>query len=142
MMVLIRRIFELLVGSDALRYGVYPTSADTVAALAIVLTKNAVAWTWGAWTQVVLAAGVAAETQIVGFSLENFVGIPAQGEIEIGTGVAPAGALLGTYQVAQGNYILPRPIRIPAGVGIVARYRNANAVADTVDIKVNTLTGF
>lgn len=143
MIIMIRRIFRALITSDALRYGVYPTSADGVAAAAVTLTKNAAAWTWGVWAQIVLAAGVVAETQIVGFSLENYVGVPAQGEIQIGFGVAPNGVVLGTYQVAQGNIIIPRPIRVPAGTGIVARYRNANAaVADTVDIKVNTVTGF
>ena len=132
----------LLVGSDQIRYGVYPTSADGAAAVGVTLTKNAAAWTWGVWAQVVLAAGVAAETQIVGFALENFVGVPAQGEIQIGTGVAPAGAVLATFNTAMGNMVLDSPIRIDAATGIVARYRNANAVADTVDIKISVKTGF
>jgi len=138
----IRRIFQLLVESDLLRQGVYPTSANGVAAAAQLIAAAAAAWTWGAWTQIVLGAGVAAETQILGFSLENYVGAPAQGEVEIGYGVAPNGVLLGTFQTAWAGSLLPRPIRIPAGVGIVARYRTATGIADTVDIKLNTLTGF
>jgi len=142
MIQMIRRIFEYLIQSDTLQQGVFPTSADGVAAAAITLTKNAAAWTWGAWTQIVLAAGVTTETQIVGFSLENFVGAPAQGEVEVGFGTAPAGTAVGRFQTALGNYLLPRPIRVQAGIGLVARYRAATAIADTVDIKLNTLTGF
>ena len=138
----IKRIFQLLVESDTLRYGVFPTSADGAAALAITLPKNAAAWTWGVWAQVVLAAGVTAEIQIIAFSLENFVGVPTQGEIQIGTGTAPAGTTLGTFNIANAPFVLPRPIMVGAGNGLVARYRNANGVADTVDIKLNTLTGF
>jgi len=142
MIQMIRRIFQMLLNSGSLVQGVFPTSADGVAALAITLTKNAAAWTWGVWAQVVLAAGVTVETQVVGFTLENFVGGVTQGEVQIGSGTAPAGTVLGTFQIVSADYTLPRPIRVPAGVGLVARYRNANAVADTVDIKLNTLTGF
>ncbi len=140
MITMIRRIFEALLESASLRQGVYPTSADGVAALAVTLTKNAAAWTWGVWAQIVGAT--AAETQIVGFTLENFVGALTQGEVAIGVGAAPNEVELGRFPIVAAVYTLPKPIKVEAGVRLAARYRNANAVADTVDIKLNTLTGF
>ena len=142
MMVMIRRIFQVLVRSDAIRYGTFPTSADGAAALAITIAAAAVAWTFGAWTQIVVLAGVTVETRIVGFTLENFVGALAQGEVEIGTGTAPAGTLLGKFTIVGADVTLPNPIRVPAGVGLVARYRTSTGAADTVDIKLKTQTGF
>jgi len=79
---------------------------------------------------------------VVGFTLENFVGGVTQGEVAIGFGTAPAGTEIGRFPIVGPVYILPRPIRVPAGNGIVARYRTATGVADTVDIKLITLTGF
>jgi hypothetical protein len=139
--VLVRRIYNNLIGTENLRYGTLPTSADGAAAAAVTLTAAA-AWTFGAWAQIALAAVVAVETQIVGFTLENFVGAASQGEIEIGIGVAPAGAALGRYQSVYGNFILPKPIRIPAATAVVARYRTSTGAADTVDVKLNTITVF
>jgi hypothetical protein len=142
MMSLIRRIFVLLLASTALVHGVFPTSADTVAAAAITLTKNAAAWTWGAWTQIVAAAGVTAETHIVGFTLENFVGGAAQGEVAIASGGGGAEVEMGRYPIVSATYMLPHPLYVPAATRLSARYRNSNAVADTVDIKLLTETGF
>lgn len=139
---MVRRLFNALVGSEDLRQGVYPTSADGVAAAAVTLTADAVAWTWGAWAQIVAAVGMAAETQIVGFSLENFVGAASQGEVQIGSGAGAAEVALATCQVVGAVYMLPKPIRVPAATRLAARYRTSTAVADTVDIKLVTLTGF
>jgi len=141
--ILVKRLYNNLVGTENLRYGTLPTSADTVAANAVTLTSAAGAWTWGAWTQIALAAVVLVETQIVAVSLENFVGAIAQGEVEIGIGVAPVGAALGRFQIAliNGNQLV-KPIRIPAATAVVARYRTSTGAADTVDAKLHTLTAF
>lgn len=139
---IIRRLAGLFINSTNVRYGTLPTSADGVAAVAITLPAAAVAWTWGAWTQIVLAAGVTVETQIEEITLENFVGAVSQGEIEIGTGVAPAGAAIARAQVTDAVISFSNPIRIPAATGVVARYRTSTGVADTVDAKVRTKTGF
>jgi len=45
MMIWIRRLFQALIDSGSLRQGVFPTSADAVAALAITIAAAAVAWT-------------------------------------------------------------------------------------------------
>ena len=136
----IKRLFQYLVLPRAVRQGTLPTSADGAAALAITLTAAA-AWTFGAWTQIALAAVLTTETQIVGFTLENFVmAAGAQGEVEIGTGVAPAGALLGRYPIVGADGVIG-PISVPAATGVVARLRTSTGVADTVDIKLKTKTG-
>lgn len=142
MITMIRRIFQALISSGSLRQGVFPTSADGVAALAVTLTKNAVAWTWGAWAQLATVVQQPAEVQIVGFTLENFVGAVTQGEVGIGSGVGAAGIELGRFPIVAPAYILPKPIHVPGGTGLVARYRAATAVADTVDIKLIVVTGF
>jgi hypothetical protein len=142
MIQMIRRIFLALIWSGGLRQQVFPWSADGAAANAVTLTKNAAAWTWGAWAQMATIVQQPAEVQIVGFTLENFTGAVAQGEVGIGSGVGAAGIELGRFPVVAASYILPKPIHVPAGTGLVARYRKDTAVADTVDIKLITLQGF
>lgn len=138
----IRRIFALLFAATALRLGVYPTSADTVAAAAVTITSAAGAWTWGAWGQIVAAAGVTAETKITGFTLENFAGAVAQGEVAIGSGGVGAEVELGRRPIAMADYEFPDPLYVPAASRLVARYRTATGAADTVDVKLLTETGF
>jgi hypothetical protein len=141
MITMIRRIFRALLESATLRQGVYPTSADGVAAAAVTLLSAGVAWTWGAWLQIVAATG--AETQVVGFTLENFVGgAPAQGEVAIAVGGAGAEVELGRFPIVAPVYMLPKPIKVEAGVRLSGNYRTSTGIADTVDIKLITLTGF
>ena len=147
MLLMIRALFNLLVRSDALRQTVLPTSADTVAAAAIALTANAGAWTWGLWAEIVSAANNGADRQITGFTLELPVfGIAsAQGEVQISTGAGGAEAdppSIGTFPVVAASYTLPKPIRVPAGTRLAARLRTSSAAADTLAIKLLTLTGF
>ena len=144
MLLMIRRIFNLLVNSQGLRHGVFPTSADTVAAAAVALTANAGAWTWGVWAQIVAAAGVTADQQITGFTIELPVfGIAdAQGEVQVGSGAGGAEVALGTFPLVMPSYTLPKPIRVPAGTRLAARLRTSSAAADTLAIKLLTLTGF
>lgn len=141
MITMIRRLFLLLIRSESLRYGVFPTSADGVAAAAITLTSG-VAWTWGAWVQIVAAVGVAVETKVVGFTLENFVGIPAQGEVAIAIGGVGVEVEIARYTINGADVDLRDPIRVPPGTRLSAAYRNANAALDTVDIKLKTQTAF
>lgn len=142
MIVMVRRIFQALIESDTLRHGVFPTAATGAAAAAVTLTANAAGWTFGAWTQIVAAAGVTAETQIVGFTLENFVGAPAQGEVAIARGAGGAEVELGRFPIVSAVYMLPKAIKVQAGTRLSAAYRTANAAADTVDVKLIVLTGF
>jgi len=141
MLLLTRRIFALLVRPAAIRLGVFPTSVDGVAAAAITVPAAAVAWTTGAWTQIVLAAGVLADTLITGVSLENFVGAASQGEVWIGVGTAPLGTEIARIPVVGAVTMFPRAVWAQAGVGIVAKYRTSTGVADTVDVKLLTATG-
>lgn len=143
MLEMIRRLVRLLISSTALVAGVLPTSADTVAATAITLTAAAGAWTWTVlWTQIVTAVGLTADTQITGFTLENFVGGAAQGEVAIAIGALAAEVEIGRWPIVAATYVLPRPIMVHAGTRITARYRTSTGAADTVDIKLTTLTGF
>lgn len=138
---LVSRIFNAVVRTVGVTIGVLPTSADAVAAAAVQLTAAGVAWTWGAWAQVALAAAVTANTQIIGVSLENFVGAASQGEVQIGTGTAPAGAAIITIPITSAFTPLPGGPMVLAGVGVVARYRTATGVADNVSVKLVTKLG-
>jgi len=135
MMEMVRRIFNALLGSVGITVGTLPTSADGAAAVAITLTAAA-AWTFGAWTQIVLAAGVAGDLQLIGLTFENFVGAVAQGEVEIGMGTAPLGAAVARVQITSAYIDLTNGPRLLAGNGVVARYRTSTGVADTVDVKL------
>lgn len=137
----VRLLHQNVVRSEGLAYGTLPTAADGVAAAAITLTANGVAWTFGAWAEIVSAAGNTANRQIWGITLENFVGAPSQGEVEIGTGAGGAEAAFCRLPAVAGFYPLPKPRRVATGTRIAARYRVSNAAADTVDVKLCSLTG-
>lgn len=137
---MLRKLYLALVNTTLVRYGVLPTSADTVAAAAVLIASAGAAWTWGAWTQIAATVGTA-DLWLYGYSLENFVGAASQGEIQIGFGTAPLGTALVTIQSVVAGAGLPRPIRVPAGLGVVARYRTSTGAADSVDIKLNTMSG-
>lgn len=143
MMNLIRGLYARLIASSLVRHGVFPTSADTVAAAAVTLTAAAGAWTWGAWTQIVAAAGVTVTTQIRGFTLENPVfGVAAlQGEVAVAIGAGGLEVEVGRYPVASPAYEFAVPIAIPIGTRLSARLRTSDAVANTIDIKLLTATG-
>lgn len=140
MLTMLRRIFNLLVRSEALRYGTVPTSADGAAAVAVTLTANAAAWTWGAYGQ--LIASTDAETLVVGVNIENQVGAPGQGEIAIASGAAAAETELIRVAAVAGYVALPFPVRVANAVRLAARYRVSTGAADTADVKLHTLTRF
>jgi len=141
MMRLIRRIFLLLIGSSAIRHGTLPTSADAVTAAAVTLTSAAVAWTWGVWVTVAATVGTA-DVKLLAITLENFTGAAAQGEVEVGTGLALAEVAVMRIQSTVGGLYFPNGTLIPAGTRIAARYRTSTGAADGVDVKLNVITGF
>lgn len=133
---LIRQIFAALgLGPNTVMQNVYPRSVDGVAAVAITLAAAAVAWTFGAYVQIV--AATAANARLTGFTLENFVGAVSQGEIEIATGLLAAEVVIARAQVTNGSIVWPEGRYIPAGTRLSARYRTSTGAADTVDIKAN-----
>jgi hypothetical protein len=140
--VLLRRLYNNFIGSDNIVYGVLPTSADGAPATAVTLTAKNVAWTWGAWAQIAASVGTA-EVQIVGATIENFVGAVTQGEVRIGTGAAGAEVEVARFQIAATPPIIfPKPIRVGAGIRVAGAYRTATGAADTVDVKLHILTGY
>ena len=141
MLLMIRRLFMLLVRPSFTRLGVFPTSADTVAAAAVTLTAAAGIWTWGAWIQIVAAVGVTADTQVTGLTMENFVGAPSQGEVGIAIGAGGAEVELARVPAANGYYTFPAAILVNAATRVSARYRTSTGIADTVDAKLLTAAG-
>ncbi|RJQ43386.1 MAG: hypothetical protein C4534_08290 [Gaiellales bacterium] len=141
MFLFIKRLFDVLVHTIGITTTVLPTAADGAAALAVQLTSAAVAWTFGAWTQIALGAVVTANTQIIGVSLENFVGALGEGEVQIGTGTAPAGTAIITVPITANYFPLPGGPLVVPGTGIVARYRTSTGAADNVSVKLVTKLG-
>lgn len=136
----VRRIYLALAEAFSLTQGVFPTSADGVSAAATALTAAAVAWTWGAWAQIVAGTGVTTDVQISGFVLDNFVGANAQGEVQIGTGAGGSEVAIAVSPLVT-QYTFPKPLGVRAGTRIAARFRTATGVADTCTIKITTLVG-
>lgn len=149
LMVYARRLYNNIIGSDNIVYGVLPTSATDVAAAAFLLTAGVVAWRWNPIlaansTNLIPAANVPiVEFQIVGITFENFVaGAGAQGEVMLLVGAAGADVEVARFQVVPASFTLPKPIRVQPTTRIGARFRTSTGVADTVDVKLNILTGF
>lgn len=141
MMGFIKRIFDLLIDTGSLVYGVLPTSADTVAAAAVQLTAAAAAWTWGVYAQIAATVGTA-DVQIVGVTLESFVGAATQGEVQLASGGAGSEVVFATVPIVGAVYWLPSPVKIPSGTRVAARYRTATGAADNVSVKLLTRSGF
>lgn len=138
----VEQLYQNLISSEQLAYGTYPSSADTVSATAIVLTAAGGAWTWGAWAEIVSAAGVTADQQIWGITLEDFSGGASQGEVEIGTGAGGGEVARIRVPSVGAVYTLPKPLRVASGTRIAARYRTSTGVADTVAVKLCRISGF
>lgn len=141
MLLMIRRLFLLLVRPTFTRLGVLPTSADTVAAAAVLLAAAGGVWTWGAWTQIVAAVGVTADTLVTGLTLENFVGGPSQGEVGIAIGAGGFEVELARVPAASGYYTFPSALLVGTNTRVSARYRTSTGIADTVDVKLLTAAG-
>lgn len=135
----LKALFEAFIYTVQVRHGVFPTAATGFAAAAVTLTAAA-AWTFGAYVQIVAAVGVTKATLITGFTLENFTGVPSQGEVIIAIGPGGVEVEIGRYQVTTERVQLFNPLYIQNATRISAAYRTSTGAADTVDIKLNTAT--
>lgn len=140
MFAFIKRIYLLLIGTAALRYSTLPVSADGVTAAAVTATAAAVAWTWGAWAQI--SAATSADSKLVALTLEDYTGAASQGEVEIGTGAGGSESAIVRIQATAGGMQFTHPVHIASGTRVACRYRTSTGAADTVGVKLNTLTGF
>lgn len=138
----VKRLFRYLVRQDLISNGVLPTSADAVAAAAVALTSAGVAWTWGAYAEIVAAASLAVDTQITGITLEDFVGAPSQGEVQLAIGGAGSEVVEITVPAVTSYLPIVPPVHVNASTRIAARYRTSTGAADNVSVKLLTATGF
>lgn len=139
MLLFVKRLINAIVLTTGITKTVLPTAADGAAASAVQLTSAAVAWTFGAWTQIVAAA--AAEQQLSGISLENFVGALAEGEVQIGVGAALAESAIVTVPITAPYIPLADGPLILLGQRVSARYRTSTGAADNVSVKLVTTQG-
>jgi hypothetical protein len=140
--ILLRRLYNNFVGSDNIIYDTLPTSADTVQANAVTLTAKAAAWQWTIVALVIAATSGAAECQLYGATMENFVGAATQGEVRVLLGAAPPEVEIARWPISAPVVLFPKPIRIPAASRVVGAYRTATGAADSVDVKLLVLRGF
>jgi len=137
------RLFNAFIRTDRVRAGVFPTSADTVAATPITLTAAAAAWTWGSWAEIVAAAGVTAEQLITHIDIEDIVAAPgAEGEIQIGVGGAGSESAIGTVTINEAQPNFPMALHVNNATRIACRLRTSTGIADTCTVKLRTQTGF
>ncbi len=155
----IRKLYKLLIESDAIRQIVLPATAS-------VTVTEAGANTYGAWEDVALLATVTENTLVTGVSLSA---ISAAGvfTVDIGScvGYANAAAVIAggapaiaaahrqeirveylqvtAVGIAIGGYHkLDSPVSIPSGVGILARVKSVAGGAKTVGVAVECKQGF
>ncbi len=128
-----RAIVKNIAASEIL--GVWPTSADGVAAAAVQLTSNAAAWTWGAWAEIVSAVNNTDGGDIYGLTLENFVGAVGQGEVQIGVGAGGAEVAIARVPIVGADQNFPI-VSVALGVRIACRYRQSVAAANNVSVKL------
>jgi len=139
---MLRRIFNAICDTRFVTHGTLPTSVDGVAAAAVTVTSLAAAWTTAALWTVIAASSGAVDLQIVGISLENFVGALSQGEVWIGTGAL--GAEVELLRIPTTDAIVKFEVggpKIVAGTRVVAKYRTATGATDSVAVKLLTRIG-
>ena len=135
----IASVYNVLRGSDNIRYVTYP---DAAAAVTLTGGKS---WAYGAWTQLEPAATFTAEFWLCGL----FVAAAAVDsfEVDLGVGAAAAEATRATLpwdgnDASGGIAVLPFPIHQPATTRVAARLANASAAAaNTLTAKVIIATG-
>ena len=151
MIVELRALYTALMGRPANtpRYRTYPMPDGAGVAGAAVTLISGVADTWGAWIQIVAAAGVLQPQLIVGIQVTNPT---AAGEytIDIGTGAAAAEASVtagglpfrAIAAMPKGAHIiwLPYPIYIPVTTRIAMRCQDSVG-AGNIDVKLITING-
>ena len=117
-------------------HDIYPTLAGAVA-----LTSSAVAWTQGAYTEVLPVSTIKNRFFITGIILNNMV-IDSEYEVDIATGAAASEVVMVTvsHETHDTNLscIIPisPPIKISSNTRISARCASENAAGDTCTIKL------
>lgn len=107
--------------------------------------NSGVAWTSGAWSQVV--ASTSEDDSIIGYMAATALGIFWEGEIDIGTGGAGSEVVVATIPVenlytSNVGYntvlpaFLPAPIEIPTGTRVAVRVRSSSTTGRPADIKL------
>ena len=146
-----RRIFVAMMGRPAAtpRYRTYPMPDGAGVAGAAVTLISGVADTWGAWIQIVAAAGVLQPQLIVGIQVTNPTAV-GEFTIDIGTGAAAAevsvtaGGLpyrnLAAFPKGEHIIWLPYPIYIPVTTRIAMRCQDSVG-AGNIDVKLITING-
>lgn len=130
-----RRLYNALVGSDNIVYGVFPNGAASVT-----LTAAAGVWTFGVWAQIVASVG-AADVWVCGVAVEN-PSAPAAGyDVGIGRGPGASEVNIATVPIFQAVVFLPFPIRVPAVTRLAGRVRSSTGAADTIAVKALIITG-
>lgn len=159
-----RRMYGSICGSPVMRQVIFPVVDAGGVGVALGAAGNSPAYS--AWVDVILPAGVTLETLIVGFTVDTH-SAACVATVDIGCtlslGViyataaaviaAGAAAIAGAHRsitraqliaIAAGQgYVIPllRPVLVPAGVGILARWQTA-AGAETGNITVMAVQSF
>ena len=128
------RLYNALIGSDNIAYGVLPNGAASVTVTA------AAAWVFGAWAEIAASVG-AVDAWLYYVAMEN-PSAPAAGyDVGIGRGAGGAEVSIATVSLFNGVMFLPFPARIPATTRVAGRVRSSTGAADTVAVKVGIVTG-
>ncbi|KKM05366.1 hypothetical protein LCGC14_1754860 [marine sediment metagenome] len=115
-------------------------------AAGVVLT-GAKAYAYGAWVQIVAAAGVVVDTWISGVELAEGLAGGDQYQVQVGSGAGAAEVGLAAIPFdsrngSGGQVDLPLPIKVLAATRIAARTANAAAgAANTIIAKVKAIQG-
>lgn len=117
-------------------HNVYPAEAA-----AILVTSSNVAWTKGAYAQIVAVDTITERFYITGLVVNNMV-IDSEYELDIGIGAALAEVIIATDTHETNDTNLSKtllfipPIEVNANTRIAVRAATQNAVADTCTVKV------
>lgn len=160
----VKQIHRGICGAPDMRQIIFPLEAAAGTGVALGAAGNSPAYS--AWVDVILLAGVTLETLVVGFTIDTHsaamiatvdIGITLSLGVIYATAAAveAAGALViaGASRsrtraqfiaIAAGQgYVVPllRPVLVPAGVGIIARWQTA-AGAETGNLTVMAVQSF
>lgn len=130
-----QRLYNALVGSGNISYATLPDGAAS-----ITLTAQAVAWTYGAWAEIVASVG-AADAWLVGVGIEAPSDPAAGYDVDIGDGAAGSEVSIAEVPFFTALYNLPFPARILAATRLAGRTRSSTGVADTIGVKVVIILG-
>lgn len=138
---LIGSLYADLADSTNLRYLVFPNLA------AGVTLTGGKAYAYGAWAEIVAAAGITADTWIYGVELTEGLAAGDQYQVQVGSGAAAAETGLAAVpfdsrRASGDNVDLPLPVKVLNATRIAARTANAAAgAANTIIAKVKAIQG-